>query len=217
MWSFIRSRLDLATRIGEALFGLIMALGITGAVQISSQQANNRELLFAVLGCNVAWGVVDGVMYVMLAVFERGRKARVIAHVRKAATDEAAIDYIRLELEDRFESLTTTEERNQLYRWVLNIARRSQPETPLIRRDEIQGGIAVGLLILLVTLPIVIPFLVFSNPYVAVRASNLIALTLLVTLGWWWGINVGANPLQISAAVTGIGLLMVLITIMLGG
>lgn len=217
MWSFIRHRLDLATRIGEALFGLIMALGITGAVRISTQEATNRELLFAVLGCNVAWGVVDAVMYVMLQVFERARKARVIAHVQNAATDEAAIDYIRLELADRIEPLTSPEEREQLYRWVLDIARRSRLETPLICRDEILGGIAVGLLVLLITLPIVVPFLVFSDPYVAVRASNLIALALLVALGWRWGIKVGANPLQISAAVTGIGLLMVLITIMLGG
>lgn len=217
MRAFFQRHLDPATRLGEALFGLIMALGITGAVQLGVGQATHRELLVAVLGCNVAWGVVDGVMFAMLALFERGRKARIINSVRSAPTDEIALERIHAELGDRLQSLMTPEERAQVYSWILQSARQSDREQPGIRREDIFGGIAVGLLILVATMPVVIPFVFVSDLQTAVRTSNLIALGLLFWAGWWWGRLVGANPLHTGAGVTGVGLVLVLITIALGG
>jgi hypothetical protein len=60
--TFIKRHLEPADRIGETLFGLIMALGFTGAVCLGIDEATSRELLIAILGCNIAWGIVDGVM-----------------------------------------------------------------------------------------------------------------------------------------------------------
>jgi VIT1/CCC1 family predicted Fe2+/Mn2+ transporter len=71
--------------------------------------------------------------------------------------------------------------------------------------------------ILLATLPILVPFLVFSNPDFAVRVSNLIALALLFLLGSAWGRTVGASPFRVGAGVTLVGLILVSITILLGG
>lgn len=214
---FIQRHLDPSTRLGEVLFGLIMALGITGAVRFGLAEANHRELFIAVLGCNIAWGVVDGVMFVMLALFERGRKARIINRVLKSATDEAAVKQIHEELGDRLEPLTSPEEREQVYRWVLKLARRSDLEPPRIHREDILGGIAVGLLILVATMPVVAPFLLISHATTAVRTSNLVALVMMFGIGCWWGRAVGANPLRIGAGVTAIGVILVLITIALGG
>ena len=130
MRAFIQRHLDPATRLGEVLFGLIMALGITGAVRLGIEEADNRELLIAVLGCNLAWGVVDGVMFAMLALFERGRKARIVNGVLSAPTEEVALERIGEEFGDRLEPLTTPDERQQIYRWMLDVARRTDREPP---------------------------------------------------------------------------------------
>ncbi len=217
MRSFIQRHLDPSTRLNEVLFGLIMALGITGAVRLGLEQSTNRELLVAVLGCNVAWGIVDGVMFVLVSLFERGRKARIVNSVRGAATDEAALQHIQKELGDRLESLTTSAEREQVNRWVLDIARRADVQPPRIQRDDILGGVAVGLLIVVATLPVVLPFVFISNTYHAVRFSAIITLVLQFVVGYWWGRVVGANPWRIGAGVTAVGLTLVLITIALGG
>ena len=79
------------------------------------------------------------------------------------------------------------------------------------------GGVAVALIIILATLPVVIPFLILRNPYVAVRVSNLVALTQLFLLGAWWGRMVGGSPLRIAGGLTLVGVVLVLITIVLGG
>lgn len=217
MRTFIRRYLDPVDRLGEILFGLIMALGFTGAVRLGEEKADNRALFIGILGCNLAWAVVDGVMYVLTALFERGRKARLMRDVRSAPTDAAALRHVDDELGDRLAPLTTREEREQVYGWVLEIVRRGQPEQPRIRREDVLGGVAVALVIVLATLPVVVPYVVMSNPNRAVRVSNLIALTLLFLLGAWWGQIVGARPFRIGAGVTLVGIVLVLITIVLGG
>ena len=217
MVNFIRRNLDASTRLGEVLFGLIMALGITGAVRFGLADANNRELFIAVLGCNIAWSIVDGVMFAMLALFERSRRSRIVRVVLNAATDQAAIEGIQKELGNRIRPLMTSSECDQVYCWVLNQARRSELEQPRILREDILGGIAVGMLILLATLPTVLPFLVFSNPTTSVRISNAISLVMMFGIGWWWGRIAGTNPAHSGAGVAGVGLALVLITIALGG
>lgn len=217
MRAFFQKHLDPSTRLNEVLFGLIMALGITGAVRLGLEASTNRELLVAVLGCNVAWGIVDGVMFVLVSLFERGRKARIVNRVRAAPTDEAALRHIQEELGDRLESLTSPTEREQLYRWVLDIARRADVQPPRIQRDDILGGIAVSFLIAVATLPVVLPFVFVSDTHNAVRLSAIVTLALQFVVGYWWGRVVGANPWRIGAGVTAVGLTLVLITIALGG
>jgi hypothetical protein len=43
-----------------------MALTITGAVSVATaDHFEIRTMLFAALGCNLAWGIIDGGMYLM--------------------------------------------------------------------------------------------------------------------------------------------------------
>jgi len=217
MRAFIQRYLDPADRLGEILFGLIMALGFTGAVRLGHEEADNRALFIGIFGCNLAWAIVDGVMYVLTALFERGRKARLFREVLRAPSEEAALQRIEQELDGPLLELTTPQDRGQLYRWILAILRREQPATLRLRREDLLGGVAVALVIVLATFPVVVPYLVVSNPNLAVRLSHLIAMTLLFLLGAWWGRVVGGRSIRIATGLTLLGLTLVLITIALGG
>lgn len=217
MRAFIHNYLDPADRLGEILFGLIMALGFTGAVRLGREEADNHALLIGIFGCNLAWAIVDGVMFVLTELFERGRQARVTRDVLNAPNEESALQRIGDELDSPLLALATPEERLQIHRRALDLLRRSKPEQPRVRREDILGGVAVGLIIILATLPVVIPFLIFRKPDVAVRVSNLIALTQLFLLGDWWGRMIGGRALRIAVGLTLVGVMLVLITIVLGG
>jgi len=70
----VRGVLTPYDRFSEVLFGLIMALTLTGALNVTAATAQETRTLFvATLSCNVAWGFVDAVMYVMNQVLGRGR------------------------------------------------------------------------------------------------------------------------------------------------
>ena len=217
MLPFIRRHLDPAARLGEALFGLIMALGFTGAVRLGEEEANNRALFIGILGCNLAWAIVDGVMYVLTALVERGRKLRLVREVLSAPTDEAALQQIGRELDGPLMTLTTPQERLQLHGWVLEILRRGGSEEARVERQDLLGGLAASLLVLLATFPVVVPFLVIPDPNLATRISNLIGLVLLFLLGVRWGQIVGGRSIRIATGLTLVGVVLVLITIVLGG
>ena len=217
MLPFIRRHLDPAARLGEALFGLIMALGFTGAVRLGEEEANNRALFIGILGCNLAWAIVDGVMYVLTALVERGRKLRLVREVLSAPTDEAALQQIGRELDGPLMTLTTPQERLQLHGWVLEILRRGGSEEARVERQDLLGGLAASLLVLLATFPVVVPFLVIPDANLATRISNLIGLVLLFLLGVRWGQIVGGRSIRIATGLTLVGVVLVLITIVLGG
>ena len=217
MIGFIRRHLDPAGRLGEALFGLIMALGFTGAVRLGEEEPNNRALFIGISGCNLAWAIVDGVTHVLSALFERGRKARLIRDVLSAATEDAALQHIGKELDGPLMALTTPQERLQLHRWVLEILRKGEAEDVRVQGKDLFGGVAASLVVLLATFPIVVPFLLVPDPNLAVRVSNLVALTLLFLLGLRWGQIVGGRSFRIATGLTLVGVVLVLITVLLGG
>src|SRR4029077_16247464 len=68
--------LEPGERISEILFGLIMALTVTGTTSVvTADRFQIRTMLIAALGCNVAWGIIDAGMYLMARLIERGSNA----------------------------------------------------------------------------------------------------------------------------------------------
>jgi hypothetical protein len=67
----------------EALFGLFMALTFVGAVSVTEgPEGQIRSMFAAALGCNLAWGLVDAVMYLIRTVTDRGRLLTLIRTCR---------------------------------------------------------------------------------------------------------------------------------------
>ena len=77
---FTHKYLDPSERLGEILFGVIMVLTVTLTAGLTADGGREgvHELLLAAIGCNIAWGFIDGIMYVMSCVTERAAKARLI-------------------------------------------------------------------------------------------------------------------------------------------
>ena len=66
--------LEPSERIAEVLFGLIMVLTFTGSLSVAeADRAEVRTMLIGALGCNIAWGIIDGVLYLMGCLAEKGR------------------------------------------------------------------------------------------------------------------------------------------------
>src|SRR6187401_584558 len=61
-------------RISEVLFGLIMVLTFTGSLSVAEAGHEDvRTMLIGALGCNLAWGIIDGILYLMGCMADRGR------------------------------------------------------------------------------------------------------------------------------------------------
>jgi len=72
-----RSRrvLEPIDRISEVLFGLIMVLTFTGSLSVAGTGRDDvRDMLIGALGCNLAWGVIDGLMFLMGSLADQARE-----------------------------------------------------------------------------------------------------------------------------------------------
>ena len=62
-------------RISETLFGLIMALTFICSLGVATgTNINIQTMLIGALGCNLAWGIVDGGLYLLARINDRGNK-----------------------------------------------------------------------------------------------------------------------------------------------
>src|SRR5207253_2197035 len=77
-------------RIAEVLFGLIMVLTFTGSLSVAeADRAEVRTMLIGALGCNTVWGIIDGILYLMGCLAEKGRGLQIFRAVRKATDPKA--------------------------------------------------------------------------------------------------------------------------------
>src|SRR3954463_945611 len=73
-------------RISELLFGLIMALTFTCTLGVATaENIQIRTMLIGALGCNLAWGIIDGAVFLIARLNERGRAIISWRAVRDAA------------------------------------------------------------------------------------------------------------------------------------
>src|SRR5438552_17577384 len=86
-----RRVLEPIDRVSEVLFGLIMVLTFTGSLSIAEAGRDDvRTMLIGALGCNLAWGIIDGVLYLMGCLAEKGRGLLTFRALRKATDPSAA-------------------------------------------------------------------------------------------------------------------------------
>lgn len=203
-------------RINEVLFGLIMVLTFT--CSISAATAGREELstiLWSALGCNLAWGFVDAVMYLFSVLLERGETFATIRTIRNAATEADAIQTIK-ELIPSFIAHVIKEED------LAGIADRVRklPEPPqrvVLTPADLRKALAIFLLVFLSTFPVTLPFILIHHVPVAIRVSNIVALVLLFLTGVYLANKTGRNRIATGLAFAMIGTVLVSITMALGG
>jgi uncharacterized membrane protein len=215
--SLVLKYLEPADILAEVLFGLIMVLTITlGARLAMGEEGGARELLIAALGCNLAWGIIDGAMYVMNVMFNRGRTARIFTELKRSG-EAGALAIVARELDPRLSDITTDEERARLYRSVIDIAGRTPPRRTQLERDDVYGGLVCAVLVFMTALPAAMPFMVFGDPVRALRVSNGILVAMLFAIGYFWARETNANRIGTGLAMTVAGLILVGAAMALGG
>jgi hypothetical protein len=85
---------------------LIMVLSFTGAISAATDAKEEiKELLWAALGCNVAWGFVDAIMYLLNILMERGHGLKVISKITTTDNPSENRETLRSEIQPVIASL----------------------------------------------------------------------------------------------------------------
>ena len=203
-------------RAAEILFGLIMALSFTCSISIATtQQAGVRELLFGAIGCNLAWGIVDSTMYLIGTLAERNRSKKMLKDIRDHAGAETIKKYLAEVLPPEIAAIIEKETFGHIEDKVVNLSHTSEKVRLTI--DDLKKAFALFLLVFISTFPVVIPFVLIHDTRLALRVSNMVAIVLMFLCGWSVASYVGARKWTMSIAIVLVGIMLVVITIALGG
>src|SRR5437868_11906862 len=86
-----RRVLEPIERVSEVLFGLIMVLTFTGSLSVAEAGREDiRTMLIGALGCNLAWGIIDALLYLMGNLADHGRSLATYQAVRKTTDPQEA-------------------------------------------------------------------------------------------------------------------------------
>ena len=197
------------------MFGLIMALSFTLTFAVAT--ADNmavRTMLLAALGCNLAWGIIDGGVYLLARLNQQGR-----AVLRwRAARDAPDAGTAQRVIADAMPSLLASVVKPaqlETMRQKLRITARAC--TPAADQERLARRAGNFLLSFLSTFPIVIPFLFIGDARLALRVSNVVAITMLFLCGFMFGRYAGFRPMAMGAAMVALGGALVGVAIALGG
>lgn len=222
---YTRENLDPIEILQKAVYGILIIMTCTMAVRglqaeyVSDETAAQavRGLFLAAIGCAIAWGLIDAVIYVLACEGERNESQRMLRLVQKSASDDAAAELTEMHMGPVVKRLATDAERARLAHEVVSRVQILDPKPQGIRRDDIVGATALFLVALSATLPVIIPLALVRDPFLAVRAANVLSLIVLFIIGYNSGRYVGTKPLQSGLSIMLTGLVAVIVAIPLGG
>lgn len=203
-------------RFSEVLFGLIMTLSFTGTMSVVAEGGEDvRTMLLSVLGCNIAWGIIDGVLYLLGAISERGRAYGISKRVRGIRDREEAREALAEVLPSPIADALLPEDVAEIQQ---RLARLPEPaRRQVVGSQDLLGALAVFLFVVLSCIPVIIPFLFIQDPWPALRVSNAVALLMLFIGGYNFARYAGLAKITTGMVMVVLGSAMVGITIALGG
>lgn len=208
--------LDPIDRISEVLFGLFMVLTFTGTLSVlDSGRHEVRSMLVAAIGCNLAWGFVDAVMYLLRTLVARGRRRRLVLAVRHTLQADPAQRLISNEIGPLAGAFDAAD-LERVRRWLAAQPADALPKVALTWMDA-RAALAVFLLVFLSTFPVVLPFVFIADPGVAKRASAAVAIAMLFACGLAWGRYAGLRAWRSGLVMVLLGVAVEAIVISLGG
>lgn len=202
-------------RASEIVFGILMAISVTAAFEITAGgELDVRELMIGALGCNLAWGLIDGVMYLLQQQFDRYRNHRRLLELRALTAPDAFRQRVGDALPP-FLAPTLTPDTYARIRQAADAYSARRP--PFWPRQEFAVAAIICLLVFASTFPLVIPFMVMQDAWLALRASHAIAVVFLFILGWRLGRWSGASALGAGIVFASVGTALAVACVALGG
>ena len=208
--------LDPIDRVTEVLFGLIMVLTFTGSLDVAEAGREDvRVMLIGALGCNIAWGIIDGMLYLMGCLADQGRSLTTYLAVRRSTDPQKGQRLIADALPPVMASILKPDELETMRLRLVQLA--DAPQRGSLGKAEWLGALGVFLIVFVSTFPVALPFIFMTDAGPALRVSNAIAIAMLFLTGYAFGSMTGRRPWVVGVAMVVVGSMLVGMTMALGG
>ncbi len=194
---------------------MLLTFTLAGGVM----EASPDKLVLGAVSCALAWGVIDGAIFMLNSLFQRGRQEKLVAEIR-TLDRETAVARLREGFDHRYSAVISPEMREEIYHDVIDVALESEPYRPWFTREEVYGGLGLLAIEAICSIPAIAPLIILEDDVNALRISNILLLATMAVIGYYWagwsGWQ-GAMRFVIAGFVLALGLVMVGVAILMGG
>jgi hypothetical protein len=202
-------------RFSEIVFGLIMVLSVTGTISVQNAgQYDTRALLAGAIGCNLAWGIIDAAFYLIACLTEHRHNIMLLRRAQQCTDPPRVREMIVGVLPSKIAEALQSADFERIH---THLKRLPQPASSFgLTWENWLGSLVVFFLVVLSTLPVVVPFMFIHNR-LALHVSNAVAIALLFGAGYMLAGYAGMHRIVTGLAMVAIGAALVGLTIALGG
>ena len=206
--------IDPIDRVSEVVFGVLMAISFTGTLSVAhAGEAEVRTMIHAALGCNLAWGLADAVMYLVTETTDRLRKQRLLQRLHATRDVREAHRLFSGWLPERVAEGAGNDVLEALHKRFLHLTVQRR----VLGWRDVGAAFVLFLYVVVATFPVVLPFLLIRETSLALHVSQLLALVTLVVGGAVLGKYAGGSPWSYGFGLGAIGAGLVVAIMALGG
>jgi hypothetical protein len=208
--------LDTVDRVSELCFGLFMALTFVGTVSAATAGEDaGRKMLYTALGCNLAWGLADGVMFLVRTLTNRGRRLTLALTVKNEPDSATGVRALRDALPKSMKTLVADTELELIRARIA--ATTSLPHRPRLVLGDFVGAAGIFVIVVSSTFPVAAPFVLFKDASTALIVSRSLTLAMLFCAGIALGRHAGFGGWRAGFAMMALGVVLTMAIIALGG
>lgn len=208
--------LDTVDRVSELCFGLFMALTFVGAVSVvSTGHDAGRKMLYSALGCNLAWGLADAVMFLVRTLTNRGKRLSLALSVQREIDPAAAVQTLHDALPASMRGLVALAELELIRARI--VAMETLPRHPRLGLADFAGALGIFAIVVLSTFPVALPFVLLDDVSVALIVSRALTLLMLFGGGYALGRFAGVGGWRPGLAMVALGSALTAAIVALGG
>ncbi|RKT21349.1 hypothetical protein B0G69_4729 [Paraburkholderia sp. RAU2J] len=208
--------LDTVDRVSELCFGLFMALTFVGAVSAATAgEGAGRKMFYTALGCNLAWGLADAVMFLVRTLTNRGRRLTLALNIKHEQDAAAGVRALRKALPAWITPLIADTELEPIRARIATIP--DWPGRPRFLRDDVVGAVGIFVIVVVSTFPVALPFVLFADVSTALIVSRVLTIAMLFGSGMALGHHAGFGGWRAGLAMAALGVVLTMAIIALGG
>jgi hypothetical protein len=211
--------LDPADALAEMTCGLVMVLTIlcTAGWYVEGSDNPRRTLALSAFGCCLAWGIIDGFLYVASAVYSRGRRGRLVRSVQSSDRTEA-VAFVRGRVDEATGNLLSPESSTAVAEELVDVAAGvDPPERITTKRGDFPP--VAGAVVLNVSATVLpgIAILLVSDWRDALALAKALVVGMMFVTGFLWGRTTRFGGWRSGSAMLVFGVTMVGIALLFGG
>lgn len=166
----------------EVMAGVVMALTVSMSLYVTERDMPARTVVLAVMGCNLAWGIFDGLLYLVARRAADARRTRVLDRLTGTESLEELERRVRALVDPSMEGIVPFLDMEKLREALARREENGNDDGGGSLGQDLLASLLIAVVEIASAVPVILP-LIFLEPPLRGIVSGAVAIALLGATG----------------------------------